>query len=118
MNGFSDNKLYASFRQAADAWLERWSMLQGGCMHLSQGLSEFPVETRDEWETMALSFITTYHCGRCTFDFINRIHKLIIQRILEDIQSVGEGDELRWQIKPAQRRKRRKKRPDLYQNRS
>ncbi|MBL0732271.1 MAG: hypothetical protein JJW03_05390, partial [Desulfosarcina sp.] len=103
MNGFPDDKLYTSFRQAADAWLERWSMLQGGCMHLSQGLSEFPVETREEWETMALSFITTYHCGRGTFDFINRIHKLIVQRILEDIQSVGEGDELRWQIKPAQR---------------
>jgi hypothetical protein len=116
MSTFSDNTLYPSFRDAADAWLERWNMLQGGCLHLSRNLSDFPVETREEWKNMALSFITTYHCGKCDFDFINRIHKLIVRRILEDIQAVEKGSELKWRIKPPQRRKRRKKRPDLYQN--
>lgn len=116
MNNFSDDRIYDNFRQAADAWLERWCMLQGGCMQLSQSLSEFPVETREEWEEMALSFITTYHCGKCNFDFINKIHKLIVDRIMEDIYETGEGTKTRWQIKPVAQRKRRKKRPDLYRN--
>ncbi len=116
MSTFSNNTLYPNFREAADAWLERWNMLQGGCLHLSRSLSDFPVETREEWENMALSFITSYHCGKCDVDFINRIHKLIVRRILEDIQAVKQGSELKWRIKPPKRRKRRKKRPDLYQN--
>ena len=118
MNHFSDDKLYASFRQAADEWLKRWSIIEGGCLHLSQSLSEFPVETREKWKDMALSFITTYHCGKCNFNFINRIHNLVVKRLLEDIREVKEGTKIRWQIKPAVRRKLRKKRPELYSNRS
>ena len=114
MNHFSDDKLYANFRQAADEWLRKWNMMQGGCLHLSESLSELPAETREEWKNIALSFIANYHCGKCNFDFINRIHNLIVQRLLEDIHEVKKGTEIQWQIKPVVRRKRRKKRPDLY----
>lgn len=116
MNRFLHDNLYASFRQAADVWLEKWNMLQGGCLHLSEGLSELPAETREEWEKMALSCITTCHCGKCNADAIDRIHKLIVKRVLEDIQEVREGSEIHWQIIPAKRRKIRKKRPEIYQN--
>ena len=101
--------LFDNFNQAADRWLELWHLSSNGCLLLSEGLKEIPANTPEEWEKIAASYIKTCHCGRCNYNTLSRIHKLVTKRVVENISPKETKEGLKWYIKEKKTKKRKSK---------
>ncbi len=101
--------VFENFSKAATAWLEDWSLNKGGCPHLAESLSDLPAESPEEWSKTALTNIPSFHCGNCEAQFAEKRHKLIVKRILEDVQKIPDESSNIWQINPVAKRRRKGK---------
>jgi len=79
---------FESFSEAANAWLEWWSIVRTGCPTMTENLILWiNAKTPEEWKNMALTNIEGYHCGRCGH-FILKKHTTIVKKLLEDIKEI------------------------------
>ena len=114
MNNTKEDTLFDTFNEAANQWLENWHLRKNGCLHLSEELKNLPANGRDEWEKIALNYIVTYHCGKCNYETMLRVHKLIVKRLLEDICLKESKTEHKWYLNDKKQKKKRTSKAHLY----